>query len=140
GGGEGVAGPRGSGGVVAVLGVIAHRMAHPAQAAFVHQVDDQLELVEALKVRALLLVAGLDQGVETGHHQRGHPAAEHRLLAEQIGLRFFLERRLNTPARVAPSARAYESPSGLAVPPASRWTAIRAGAPTPSPYSRATQT
>jgi hypothetical protein len=36
------------------------------QAALVHQVDDQLQLVQALEVRDLRLVAGLDQRLEAG--------------------------------------------------------------------------
>ena len=52
--------------VVAVLGGVADRVAHPAEAALVHHVDDQLQLVQALEVRALRLVAGLDQRLEAG--------------------------------------------------------------------------
>src|SRR5215218_116728 len=78
-------------GVVAVLRRVGHRVAHPGQAALVHQVDDQLQLVEALEVGDLRLVAGLDQGLEAGLDQRGAAAAEHRLLAEQVGLGLLLE-------------------------------------------------
>ena len=39
--------------VVAVLGRVGDRVAHPGQALLVHQVDDQLELVQALEVRHL---------------------------------------------------------------------------------------
>src|ERR687888_2072212 len=51
-------------GVVAVLGRVGHRVAHAGQAALVEQVDDQLQLVEALEVGDLRLVAGLHQGLE----------------------------------------------------------------------------
>ena len=75
-------GPR----VVAVLGGVGDGVAHPGDAALVHQVDDQLELVQALEVGDLRGVAGLGQHLEAGLHQRGGAAAEHRLLAEEVGL------------------------------------------------------
>src|SRR2546427_12342221 len=77
--------------VVAVLGGIADRVPHPAEAALVHHVDDQLQLVQALEVRALRLVSGLDERLVSRQHERGDPAAEHRLLAEEIGLRLLAE-------------------------------------------------
>src|SRR6266545_2862029 len=72
-------------GVVAVLGGVRHRVAHPRQPALVHEVDDQLQLVQALEV------GDLDQGLEAGLDERGRAAAEHRLLAEQVGLGLLLE-------------------------------------------------
>src|SRR5918996_1038135 len=81
----------GPAGVVAVLGGVRDRVAHAGKAALVHQVDDQLELVQAFEVGHLGLVAGLDQGLEAGLDERGGAAAEHRLLAEQVGLGLFLE-------------------------------------------------
>ena len=50
--------------VVAVLGRVADAEAHEVEAAAVHQVDDQLELVHRLEVGELGLVAGLDQRLE----------------------------------------------------------------------------
>src|SRR6266545_8221387 len=73
-------------GVVPVLGGVRHRVPHPPQPALVHEVDDELQLVEALEVRDLRLVAGVDERLEPRLHQRGHAAAQHRLLAEQVGL------------------------------------------------------
>ena len=60
-----------AGDVVAPLGGLGDRPAHLLQAALVHQVDDQLQLVQALEVRDLRLVAGLDQRLEAGLDQRG---------------------------------------------------------------------
>src|SRR5437867_659851 len=76
---------------VAVLGGVADRVAHVGNPALVDQVDDQLHLVEALEVRHLGRVAGLDQRLEAGADELGQPAAEDRLLAEEIGLGLFLE-------------------------------------------------
>src|SRR6266571_1114567 len=73
-------------GVFAVLGVVRDRVVHGADAALVHQVDDQLQLVQAFEVRHLGRVAGVDQRIESGLHQLDAAAAQHRLLAEQVGL------------------------------------------------------
>jgi hypothetical protein len=62
----------------------------------VHQVDDQLELVEALEVRDLGLVARLDERLEAVHDQLGRAAAEHGLLAEQVSLGLLGERGLDS--------------------------------------------
>src|SRR5690606_19248904 len=81
--------------VVTVLSRVTDRVAHVLQAALVHKVDDKLKLVEALKVRDLGLVAGLDQRIEPGFDQGAGAATEHGLLAEQVGFRLFLERGLD---------------------------------------------
>ncbi len=67
----------------------------PADALLVHEVDDELQLVEALEVRRLGLVAGVDQRLEAGLHERGEPAAQHDLLAEEVGLGLLVERGLD---------------------------------------------
>ena len=92
---------------VAVLGRVADRVAHVGDAALVDQVDDQLHLVQALEVRHLGRVAGLDQRLVAGADELGEAAAEHRLLAEEIGLGLFLEAWSRcTAARVPPIALA----------------------------------
>ena len=83
-----------AGHVVAVLGGVADAEAHEVEPAAVQQVDDQLELVHGLEVRELGLVAGLDQRLERHLHQGRRPAAQHRLLAEQVGLGLLGEGRL----------------------------------------------
>ena len=70
-------------------------MEHLGEAALVHQVDDQLELVQALEIGDLGLVAGGDQRLEAGDDQLAGAAAEHRLLAEQIGLGLLAEAGLD---------------------------------------------
>src|SRR6266540_1708402 len=81
--------------VVAVLGRVGDRVPHPAHAALVHQVHDQLQLVEALEVRDLGLVPRAHQRLEPRPDQLGDPAAKHDLLAEQVGLGLLLEARLD---------------------------------------------
>ena len=85
---------RGPADVVAVLGGVADRVAHVVEAAAVHEIDDQLQLVQALEVGDLRLIAGLDQRLEAGLDQRADAAAQDRLLAEEIGLGLLGERRL----------------------------------------------
>ena len=80
--------------VVAVLGGVADAEAHEVQAAAVHQVDDQLELVHRLEVGELGLVAGLDERLERRLDSAEMPPHRTRLLAEQVGLGLLLERRL----------------------------------------------
>src|SRR5690348_13825831 len=58
------------------------------QPPLIEQVDDQLQLVHALEVGHLRLIAGFDERVEARLHQGAHTAAEHGLLAEQVGLGF----------------------------------------------------
>ena len=58
-----------AGDVVAVLRGVGDRPALLGDAALVHQVDDQLQLVEALEVGDLGLVAGLGEHLEAVLHQ-----------------------------------------------------------------------
>src|SRR5262249_33639959 len=71
--------------VVAELRGVGDRPAHVLQAALPDEVDDQLELVQALVVRDLRLVAGGDERLEACPDQLGRPAAEDGLLAEEVG-------------------------------------------------------
>ena len=50
--------------------------------------------MEALEVGALGLIASLDQRVKASLDERADAAAEHRLLAEEVGFGLFLEGRL----------------------------------------------
>ena len=52
-------------GVVAVFGGVADAVAHVAEAAFLDEVHDEFEFVEALEVGDLGGVAGFDQSLET---------------------------------------------------------------------------
>ena len=62
------------GDVVAVLGRVADAEAHEVEAAAVHEVDDELQLVHRLEVGELGLVAGLHERLE-GHLDEGRRAA-----------------------------------------------------------------
>src|SRR5205085_676396 len=57
---DGLVDDPGAAGEVAVLSGVGDREAHAGDAVLVHEVDDQLQLVEALEVGRLGLVAGLD--------------------------------------------------------------------------------
>ena len=80
--------------VVAELRGVRDRPAHVLEAALPDEVDDQLQLVEALVVGDLGLVARGDEGLEAGADQLGRAAAEDGLLAEEVGLRLLAEGRL----------------------------------------------
>src|ERR1017187_6336687 len=49
------------------------------RAAAVHEVHDELQLVQAVEVRDLRLVARVDELKKTGPHERGPPAPQDRL-------------------------------------------------------------
>jgi hypothetical protein len=80
---------------VAVLGRVGDRVPHAADALLVHQVDDQLQLVEALEVREPRVVARVHEGLVAGADELREPAAQHRLLAEEVRLGLLPEARLD---------------------------------------------
>jgi hypothetical protein len=77
--------------VLTVFGIIGDRVVHVGDAAFVHQVDDQLQFVQALEVSHFRSVTGFHQCFEAHFHQFNGAAAQHGLFAEQIGFGFFAE-------------------------------------------------
>src|SRR5450759_1550468 len=80
--------------VVSVLGRVADREAHEVHPAAVHQVYDELEFVHDLEVGEFGLIARFDQRLEAVPDKAGDSAAQDDLLAEEVGLGLFLERRL----------------------------------------------
>ena len=119
-------------GVVAVLGRVRDAVAHVVEAALIHQVDDQLELVQALEVGALGLVAGLDQRLEAHLDQGADAAAEDDLLAEEVGLGLLGEGRLEDAAAGAADPLGVGQGQGLARRASSSSpVAIRQGTPPP---------
>ena len=85
----------------------------PSMPFVVHQIDDQLELVQALEVRHLGRVAGVDQRFEARGHQRRGAAAEHGLFAEQIGFRLFAEVGFEDAGASAADAACVRQPRSL---------------------------
>ena len=81
--------------VVAMFGGVADRVAHVVQPALIDQIDDELQLVQALEVRDLGLIARIDERLEPGLDERAHAAAQHGLLAEQVRFGFLGKRRLD---------------------------------------------
>ena len=84
-----------AGHVFAVLGGVGDRVVHVGDAALIDEVDDELHLVQALEIGHLGRISGLDQRLEAGADELDEAAAEHDLLAEEIGLALFLEGRLD---------------------------------------------
>src|SRR5690606_10262807 len=90
--------------VVAELRGVANAVPHVVQAALIEQVDDQLQLVHALEVRHFGLISGLDERLVAGLYQLADAAAQHHLLAEQVGLGLLSNRRLDHAAARATNA------------------------------------
>src|SRR5438045_2261872 len=65
------------GDVLAVLGIVRDRVVHRADAALVHEIDDQLQLVQAFEVRHLRRIARFHQRVEACLHTLHAAAPEH---------------------------------------------------------------
>ena len=86
---------------------------------FLHQVDDQLELVQALVVGVLRLIAGLHCSLVAGLDQLGEAAAQDGLFAEQVGLGFFPGRWSPGPRREGADALGIGQRVSLGVPVAS---------------------
>ena len=59
--------------------------------AFVHEVNDQLQFVQALEVGHFRRVASFNQGFKTGFNQFNGTAAQNGLFAEQVGFGLVLE-------------------------------------------------
>src|SRR5208282_712716 len=89
---------------IAILSGIRNRVAHPPQAAFIDQINNQLHLVQTLEIGDLWRVPGLDQRFESLLDQRGQPSAQYRLLAKQIALRLFLKCGLQHASSCRPNA------------------------------------
>src|SRR5690606_29551730 len=84
-----------AGHVLAILRVVGDGVVHVGNAAFVDQVHDQLELVQALEVGHFRRVAGFRQRIETGLDQFDGTAAQNGLLTEQVGFGLFAEGRFD---------------------------------------------
>src|SRR5208282_121836 len=76
---------------VAIFGCFADEFMHLVETAFVDQIDNQLQLVQALEVSNVGLIAGIDQSFESGKNQLAGATAQDCLLSKKIGFCFFLE-------------------------------------------------
>ncbi|SJM35764.1 conserved hypothetical protein [Mesorhizobium delmotii] len=77
--------------IFAPFGGVRDRVVHVGDAALIDQVDDQLDLVQALEIGHFRRIAGFHQRLETGADQFDQAAAQDNLLAEQIGFAFLAE-------------------------------------------------
>jgi hypothetical protein len=89
---------------VAPFGGFGDGETHAGDAGFVHEVHDELELMEALEVGHLRGVAGLDQHFEACLDEGAGATAKDGLLAEEVGFGFFLEVGLDDAATGATDA------------------------------------
>src|SRR6185437_11887333 len=95
--------------VVAIFGGVADRIAHKVQPTSIHEIHNQFQLMQALKVSDLRLISSLDQRFKSSFDQRAHSTAENSLLAKQIGFGFLGKSGLDhSGARAANSARVGE--------------------------------
>jgi len=89
---------------VAPLGGLGDGETHAGDAGFVHEIDDELQLMQALEVGHLRGVAGFHQHFKTGLDEGAGTAAKHGLLTKEIGLGFFLEGGFDDTAASAANA------------------------------------
>ena len=80
-----------AGDILTILRVVGDGVVHVGDAAFVHQVNNQLELVQTLEVGHFRRITGFGQCFETGLDQLNRTTTQHRLLTEQIGFGLVLE-------------------------------------------------
>ena len=89
------------GDVFAIFGVVADGVIHVGDAAFINQVHDEFQLVQAFKIRHFGRVAGFHQGFKTGFDEFHGAAAKHGLFAKEVGFRFFAEGGFNNAGATA---------------------------------------
>jgi hypothetical protein len=87
--------------------------------------------VEALEIGHFGGVAGLDQRLEARLDEVGKAAAQHRLLAEQVGLALFLEVGLDDAGTTAADARCIGERDVMRIAGRVLMDAIRQGTPPP---------
>ena len=80
-----------SGDIFAIFSVVGDGVVHVGNATLVHQVNNQLEFMQALEIGHFGGVAGFNQGLESGLHQLHCTAAEYGLLTEKVGLGLVFE-------------------------------------------------
>ena len=91
--------------IFAVFRVVRDRIIHVGDTAFIDQINDQLEFVQALKVRHFWRVTRFNERFVTGFDQLNGAATQNRLFAEQIGLSLFAEIGFDDPSFAAAIGR-----------------------------------
>ena len=84
-----------AGHVLAVFSVVGNRVVHIGNTALVHEIDNQLQLMQTLEIGHLRLVPGFHQCFKARLDQFDATATENRLLTEQVRFCFVLERCFN---------------------------------------------
>src|SRR5579875_227542 len=80
---------------ISVLGCVGNGVAHSGDPGLIHEVYDELQLVQTLEVGDFRLIAGLHKRLKAGFHQGRGTSAQHRLLAKQIGFGLLFKGRLD---------------------------------------------
>src|SRR5690625_4727266 len=81
--------------VLTKLGVVGDGVVHVGDPALVYQVNDELELVQALKIRHLGCITCLNQCVKAGPNQLYRAPAQYGLLTKEVRLSFLAESGLD---------------------------------------------
>ena len=93
-----------AGDIFTELSCVGNRIIHIGNAAFVNQVNNEFDLVQAFKIGHFRRITGFSQGLVTGFDQLDHATAQNGLLAKQVGFAFVTESRLNNARTTAADA------------------------------------
>ena len=92
--------------VIAILSSVGDGVSHSCEARLVDQVNDQLHLVDTLKVSISRIVASLNQGLKASLHQSAYAAAKNSLLTEEVSLSLGTEGGLQKTCSCAADSKA----------------------------------
>ena len=81
----------GTAGDVAIFSGLGDGEAHAGDTGFIHEIADELQLMETLEIGHLWLITRFNEGLEAGLNKSARATAEDGLFAKEIGLSFFLE-------------------------------------------------
>ena len=77
--------------VFAVFCIVRNRVIHVSDTAFIDQINDQLQFMQAFKVRHFRCITSFDQRFETSLNQFNRTTAQHSLFTEQVCFCLFAE-------------------------------------------------
>src|SRR6266542_5740725 len=80
-------------GQFAPFGGIRNQSAHSGESCLMDKINNELEFVQTFEIGELGRIASANKGVEAGTNERARAAAEHGLLAKQIGLSLLAKSR-----------------------------------------------